>query len=157
MNPRERFLELMTENAKSNGLDDFSSRIVAILFLETEAISLEELAGKTGYCLSSISTGIKLLEKFGFIKKLKKPPSKKVYIKMENDISKLILELMKKKHETVMGRSKQLLPEIIKEYKSTKSSKKELKIIENYYEDVLRSESILTEAIAKMEKMGRKS
>jgi HTH-type transcriptional regulator, osmoprotectant uptake regulator len=154
--PREQFLELLTENAKSNGLDAFSSKIVAILFLENEAISLEELAKKTGYGLSSISTGVTLLEKLGFIKKSKIPPSKKIYVKMENDISEVILNMLKKKHEMVLLKSKERLPEIIRAYKSTKSSKEELRIIEHYYEDILRSEGILAETIAKMEKMRRK-
>jgi DNA-binding transcriptional regulator GbsR (MarR family) len=152
MNPREDFIELMTENVKVHGLDDLTARIIATLFLEPKEISLEELAEKTGYCLSSMSNGIKFMETIGFIKKFKKPPSKKVYLKMENDMSELLLNMLKKKHENVFERSKTMLPEIIKKYKSTKSSKDELRIIEHYYNDILLSENIIKELISKMEK-----
>jgi DNA-binding transcriptional regulator GbsR (MarR family) len=153
--PREEFIELMTENVKVNGLDDLSARIVAILFLEPREVSMEDLAKKTGYCLSSMSTGIKLMEKMGLITKFKKPPSKKIYLKMENDISKMLLNMLKKRHDQIIKRSKSILPGIIKKYKTTKSSREELKIIEHYYEDVLISENLINEMITKIGKMRR--
>jgi DNA-binding transcriptional regulator GbsR (MarR family) len=156
MNPRDEFIDLMTENAKTNGLDDFSAKLMAILFLEPTDISLEDVALKTGYCLSSISTGVKLLERMGFVRKIKKPPSKKVYLKMENDMCELLSAMLKKRHESVISRSKSRLPDIIKNYKSSKSSKDELKIIEHYYEDIMLSGALINDLISKMEKMRRK-
>jgi DNA-binding transcriptional regulator GbsR (MarR family) len=151
MTPREEFIELMIENIRTNGLDETTARITAVLFLETEEISLEELAQKTEYSLSSVSTSIKFMEAAGLIHKFKKPHSKKVYLKMGNDIIEIMLEMLKKKQQVIMQRSKSNLPTIISNYKKTKSSKQELKIIEKYYNDVLIGEQIIGEMIKKIE------
>lgn len=152
-NPREQFIELMIENVKANGLDETTARIAATLFIEQDAISLEELSKKTGYSLSSTSTSLKFMEVTGLVHKFKKPHSKKVYIKMQNDIIEMMLGMLKKKQQYIIERAKESLPEIINEYKKSKSSKHELKIIEKYYRDILLGEKIIGEMIRKIEKI----
>ncbi|GIU69581.1 MAG: hypothetical protein KatS3mg002_0817 [Candidatus Woesearchaeota archaeon] len=151
--PREQFIELMTENVKSNGLDDATSRIIAILFLEESEISLEELAKKSGYSLSLVSTAIKMMESFGLIHKLKKPHSKKVYVKMETDILDHTVIMLRRKQKYVVEKVKDTLPEIIANYKKFKGSKKELKIIEKYYNDTLIFDKIINDIINKINKL----
>ncbi len=151
--PREQFIELMIDNVKANGLDETTSRIVSVLFLETEEISLEELAKKTGYSLSSTSTSIKFMESAGLIHKFKKPHSKKIYLKIENNMLEIMLNMLKKKQEFIIKKSKDALPHIINEYKKTKSPKQELAIIEQYYSDVLIGEKIIGDMIKKIEKL----
>lgn len=151
--PRNQFIELMTENVKASGLDELTSRITAILFLEPEDISLEELAKKTGYSLSATSTSLKFMESAGLIQKFKKPHSKKIHIKMENDIIEMMLTMLKKKQQYIMKRAKEHLPNIINEYKKTKSSKQELKIIEKYYADVIIGDQVIGEIIKRIEKL----
>ncbi|HIH31776.1 TPA: MarR family transcriptional regulator [Candidatus Woesearchaeota archaeon] len=150
--PRDKFIELMSENVKANGLDETTSKLAAVLFLEAEEISLEELAKKSGYSLSSTSTSIKFMETTGLIHKYKRPHSKKIYLKMENDIIEVMLNMLKKKQEYIIRRSKSDLPHIISEYKKTKSSRQELNIIEKYYNDVLIGEQIIGDMIKRMEK-----
>lgn len=153
--PREKFIELMSENVKANGLDETTSKLAAVLFLETEEIGLDELAKKAGYSLSSTSTSIKFMEATGLIHKYRKPHSKRVYVKMENDIIAVMLNMLKKKQEYIIKKSKDALPQIISDYKKTKSSKQELNIIEKYYNDVLVGEHIIGDMIRKMENMKR--
>ncbi|MGV8150108.1 MAG: GbsR/MarR family transcriptional regulator [Candidatus Woesearchaeota archaeon] len=155
MTPREQFIEFMTDSMKLNGLNELSSRILATLFLETENISLEEVADKTGYSLSSISTSIAFMEQAGLIQKYKKPHSKKIYLKIENDMIELLLSMLKRKQERTVKRSKEVLPSIIDAYKKTKSSKKEQQIIEKYYQDILLTEGIIDDLIVKIEKIRR--
>ena len=63
------------------------------------------------------------------------------------------LDITRKKYEKVILPTKQELPSIIKRYKNGKSekSKQELKIIENYYKEVLISESIMKKLIQMLE------
>lgn len=156
-NPKEQFIELMIENVKASGLDETTARITATLFIEQDDISLEELAKKTGYSLSSTSTSLKFMEAAGLVHKFKKPHSKKVYIKMENNIMETMLSMLKKKQQYIIGHAKENLPGIISEYKKTKSSKHELKIIEKYYRDILLAEQIIEDMIKKIEKARRKT
>ena len=117
LSPKQEFIELMTDNFKTNGLSELTSKITGILYSESGEVSLEELAKRTGYCLSAISTEIKVLEGIGIIRRMKKPGSRKVYLFMDKDIMSKSLELMQKKYEHVILKSKSLLPGIIKRYK----------------------------------------
>lgn len=153
--PREEFLELMTENIRANGFDELSSKIVAVLFLEPDEISLEDLAHKTGYSLSGVSTSLKFMEAAGLVHKHKKPNSKKVYMHMEKSIIDLLLNMMKKKHDDIIVKSRDALPSIIEHYKRSKSSRQELRIVENYYKDVLLGDKLIHEFIDKIERLRR--
>ncbi|MBU4492961.1 MAG: winged helix-turn-helix transcriptional regulator [Nanoarchaeota archaeon] len=151
--PKQEFIDLMTENCKVNGLDELSSRIIALLYAEPNELSLNDIAKRTGYSLSAICTAMKFIERIGLIKRLKKPKSRKVYFYMEKGMIMFSLDIIRRKYERVILPTKQELPSIIKRYKNEKSknSKQELKIIENYYKEVLASEDIMRKLIQMLE------
>ena len=151
--PKQEFIDLMIDNCKVDGLDELSSKIVALLYAEPNEISLEEIAKKTKYSLSAICTATKLIERIGLIKRIKKPKSRKVYFYIEKDMIMFSLDITRRKYEKVILPTKQKLPSIIKRYKREKSenSKKELKIIENYYKEMLVSENIMKKLIQMLE------
>lgn len=153
--PKEEFIELMTENCRTNGLDEVSCKIIALLYIEPNELSLEELAERTKYSLSAVCTAAKLIERMGLIKKIKKPKSKKVYFYMEKGMTMFSLNLIRRKYEGVIIPTKQKLPLIIKKYKNGKSekSKQELKIIKNYYKEVLAAEHIMEKLIQMLEEI----
>jgi len=72
--------------ASAIGYSEVHGRIIAVLLVEQEPLSIQEISKKTGYSLSSISSSLDLLEIFGMIKKIKKPADKKLYVKLEGDI-----------------------------------------------------------------------
>lgn len=158
MNPKEEFIELMTEDCRTNGLDEVSCKIIALLYIEPNELSLEELAERTKYSLSAVCTAAKLIERIGLIKRIRKPGSKKAYFYMKKDMSVFSLDLMKRKYEKIIIPTKQKLPSIIERYKKEKSerSRQELKIIENYYKEVLVSEEIIKNIIEMVNKMRNK-
>jgi len=154
--PKNAFIELIAENSKVNGLDELSSKLIGILFIEPEEIALDELARRTGYSLSAVSTALKFIERAGIVKRSKKPKSRKVYFYMEKDTLAMSLQIVRRKYEKILLPSKQKLPKIIEKYKqeSTKESEEELKIVENYYKEVLFFEQILKEFIETFEQYG---
>ncbi len=156
--PREEFIELMTENCRMNGLDELSSELIAILYAEPGEISLEELSKRTHYSLSAVCTAAKLIERIGLIKRTRKPGSRKAYFYMEKDLTVFSLDLMKKKYEKIIIPTKQKLPSIIEKYKKEKSekSRQELRIVENYYKEVLASEEIIKNIIEIVNKVRSK-
>lgn len=151
--PKNEFIELMTENSKVNGLDELSSRIIGILFIEPEEIALDELAKRTEYSLSAVSTAMKFIERAGIVKRSKKPKSRKVYFYMEKDILAMWIQLLRRKYENIILPSKYKLPKIIEKYKLEKSdnSEEELRIVENYYKQVLLSERLIKDSINTLE------
>ena len=156
--PKEEFIHLMTENCKVNGLDELSSEIIAILYAEPREISLEELSKKTGYSLSAVCTATKLIERIDLIKRIRKTGSRKAYFYIEKEMIVFSLDLMKRKYEKIIILTKQKLPLIINKYKKEKSesSRQELKIIENYYKEVLLSEEIVKNIIKMVNKIRNK-
>ena len=154
--PKNEFIELIAENSKGRGLDELSSKIIGILFIEPEEVALDELANRTGYSLSAVSTALKFIERAGIVKRTKKPKSRKVYFYMGKDMLAISLQIMKRKYERIILPSKQKLPKIIEKYKqeSTKESGEELGIVENYYKEVLFFEQILKEFIETFEQYG---
>ncbi|MCP3684895.1 MAG: winged helix-turn-helix transcriptional regulator [bacterium] len=128
---------------------------MAHLFIEPKEISLEDLAKRTGYSLSAVSTAMKFLERAGIVKRMKKPKSRKTYFFMESDLMTIFTEHIKRKYEKVIIPTKQKLPAIIERYKSEKSkdSKEELKILQNYYKSVMISEKVLENMAETLDKL----
>jgi len=154
---KDEFRELIRDNVKANGMDELSSRLIAILYVSPKEISLERLAKTTGYSLSSVSTSLKMIERFGFVKRMKKPKSRKVYYYMEKDLMTMTLKILKRKYEKVIVPSKEKLPVIIERYKKLKGSeaKKEAEIAKNYYKQVAASQGMMEKMIKMIEVIHR--
>jgi len=145
MKAEKDFVELMITGQRAVGLDEISSRLIGILFIEPEPISLDELAKKTGYSTAAISTGIKFLEATGTVTRTKQPNDRKVYFFMEKDLFKQFYVHFKKAYECKLVYYLDNLPGIIKQMKTEKKTKedtKKLKISEDYYNQLKKMESL---------------
>jgi DNA-binding transcriptional regulator GbsR (MarR family) len=150
MNPKEEFIELMADNSKVNGLDELTSCIIAHLYASPKELSLEEIAKRTKYSLSAVSTAMKFLERIGMVRRVRKQGSRKAFFYMEKNLMNYAIELLEKKYERIIMKSKHVLPGIIARYKSRKlgaEEKKELKVIENYYHQLLFGEKLMEKAL----------
>ena len=149
---KAEFIELLTECGKAKGFDELSSKLWSILYVEPKELSLDELSKRTGYSLSAVSTAMKFMERAQIIKRIKKPQSRKAYFYIEKDILNSFLQLLKRHYNTILLPSKQKLPKIINRYKQSKESKEELKIVQNYYDQIISYEKIVDKTIGLIEK-----
>jgi len=140
---KEQFIELLAELQRDKGLDELTSRVIGILFIEPREVALEELSERTGYCLSAVCTSMKMLVRTGIIRRVKKPGSRKVYFFLEKDILAIFRQSMKTM-EGSMSLLKTRLPQIIEKYRTEKSesSRNELRVVEEYYTDVVAMEGL---------------
>ena len=132
------------------GMDILTSKISSIIYIEPEPVSLDELAKRTGYSLSSISNKIKKLSLFMPIIKSRKPGSKKIFVSMEKEMFKVLKAQLQKSREIEIVPVKNKLPGIIKDFKNqvkTEKDKKKLKIIEQYYKDVSKFDKIMNKCL----------
>ena len=146
----KEIMEHFIETGRIQGADESFLKIFAVLYLEPEEMTMEELARKTGYSLASISNKIKFLESGGVIKKTHKPGSKRIYLYMEKDFLSIMKKQLTIKQERVIGLSKQRLPEIIKKYAGkikTDKEKKKMRILEEHYKQVQKAEKIIPQII----------
>ncbi|MDP2750829.1 MAG: hypothetical protein Q8O89_08415, partial [Nanoarchaeota archaeon] len=140
------FIEIYKKIGENTLQDDLLMTIYAIVYLEPEEISLNEIATKTGYSLASISNKAKILESMDIIKKGKKPGSKKIYLSMEKNMFEVIKNALFVKETKVIATLKEKLPELIKKYKDkTKSDrdKKKIKILEDYNNQMIKLEKLI--------------
>ncbi|MFO7710482.1 MAG: hypothetical protein R6V53_01830 [Candidatus Woesearchaeota archaeon] len=135
------------------GLDALSGRIFLTLFLAPDEIALEDLAKKTGYSLSSVSTKMRFFEQTDLAKKTRKPGSKKVYFSMDMDITELIRHKLQLSLDREISPLKRKLPEIIKKHKpiilasKDESQKQKLQTLEKMVRDVKHVEAVLKKTL----------
>jgi DNA-binding transcriptional regulator GbsR (MarR family) len=135
--PKEEFKEVIYESCKALGLEDFPSRLLSVLQSETEEISLGELSEMTGYSLSGLSTTLKGMEERQMVKRFKKPKSRKVYVKVDKDITTFFIALQKKRYEQSIRPSLEKIPGIIEKYEKIEEFEEEVAIIKDYYAQIL--------------------
>jgi DNA-binding transcriptional regulator GbsR (MarR family) len=69
-------VEACSKSAKRNGWGDAMGLIRGILFLESEPMSLDELAEKTGYSKTTLRSNLNSLENFGLVTRVVSPLGK---------------------------------------------------------------------------------
>ncbi len=97
--------------ASTLGYSEVHGMIISSLLVENKPLSLDDIAKKTGYSLSSISISLDLLELVGIIRKMKNTGDRKIYVKLEGDLleslrTAFILKLKKEILKTKMEMSK---------------------------------------------------
>lgn len=82
----KKVIETFAGVASALGYSDLHGRILAVLLVENQPVSLQEIAHKTNYSLSTISLSIDFLEILGVIKKVKRNSDRKVYVRLDADL-----------------------------------------------------------------------
>lgn len=88
----EKILADFANVASSIGYSDLHGKIIGVLLVENEPISLQDLSKRVGYSSSMISLSLDFLELLGVVKKIKKSGDRKLYIQFQGDL----LECLKK-------------------------------------------------------------
>lgn len=127
-------------------LGPITTKIVSLLYLQPNEVAMEDISKKTGYSLASISNKMKFLENAGMVERVKKPGSKKVFFYMEKNILKININKFEKIIINYIEPAKNSLPELISKYKKkakTNIDKEKLKIIEDYYNQLIEFEKLI--------------
>jgi DNA-binding transcriptional regulator GbsR (MarR family) len=138
-NLEKDFMQLSVDIGNSMGLDSLSSNIIAMLYLESEPISMEELSEKTGYSKTSIYNKLKTFENMCMIKKIKKAGSKKALFYIEKNIPQILNKKIEVMHQKKLLPLKERIPKIIEKYQNKKLNKEEerkLEILKSYNKQI---------------------
>ena len=152
---RKEFEDLVYQGMKTYGLDELSSRLLAILHAEPDELTLDELSTITGYSFSAVSAAMKLLSGVGLVDKTKKAGSKKLYFSVQRDMLTLTIDALKAKNNCMVVPALKDLPDIIERCKNNRSEESErtLRIIEQYYQQMLALDLIFKNVIEFTEKL----
>ncbi|USH00837.1 MarR family transcriptional regulator [Thermococcus argininiproducens] len=114
----ERAKKIMMDHfantARRFGLSELYGYIYGVLFFEDEPLSLGEIAERTGYSLSHVSTALKLLENLGLVKRIKKPGDKRAYYTAIKNIREWRKEAYYKKIEEDVRQTRESLLRALK-------------------------------------------
>ncbi len=147
------FMEKMCQMA---GLDQLSSKIIALVYISPEDVAMDEIARETGYSLASISLKVTMLAQFGIISKTRKPNSKKYYVHMEKNFIDATIDQLVRKQQTQLSYAKSELPGIIEKFRErakTDDDKRKLLVVEEYYGQVMRFDSVIVDMIDMLKKI----
>ncbi|WP_340818238.1 hypothetical protein [Methanolobus sp. WCC4] len=142
----KKIIDIGHEIFKGYGVDDSTARILSILNFESDEISMEELAERTGYSRASISLKIKNIEHFWSIKRITKPGSRKTYLSMEKNLLDAFALQIRNGYETELNIAKRKIAPLIDEYKDnavTQEQKVKLETYEMYLVEINKFEELI--------------
>lgn len=151
----QEFTEFFQQMAKNKGIDELTSKLMALLYLEPGELSMDELAEKTGYSLASMSNKLKALEGIGMVRRHSRPGSKKCYFTMPKKLFEMMKQHFIKTQNLNIKLAKEKLPGLISRYDgkiNTKKGQEQMNIIKSYYEDVKQFGELLDKIMGIIEK-----
>jgi len=151
------FCEFFGKTGQVYGMDSLCTGIIGTLYLETGDIAMGDIAKRTGYSLASISNKMKSLETMGIVQRVHKPGTKKAFFKMEKDLFKLNQSKLQAVLNNSIVYAKEELPQIINRHKHGAKGEdaKRIKIIENYYNQIIQFEEVMKKFITGLEKISK--
>ena len=142
---KKEFENLVYRGINAQGLDELSSKLLALLYSEPNLLTLEELSEKTNYSLYAESATMKMLTGMHIVEKTKRGGSKKLYFSIQRDMMKMTLTQLKAQDELMVTPAIEKLPPIIERCKKSEEdgSEEMLQILEQYYQQMMALDKIL--------------
>lgn len=142
---QDRFIERIGNMCSKFGLNHFIAQLYALLYLNNEPLSLDDLTQRLKVSKGNVSINIRELERWGAVRKIWIKGSRKDFYQAESDVKKVFLSkvkygiqkrisevsgILEEFNNTVSSASAKLTPEerkIIKGYKDRLKKIEELK------------------------------
>jgi HTH-type transcriptional regulator, osmoprotectant uptake regulator len=147
------FMGFMKDVHAGMGFDENIADILALIYIEPEVMSLEEVAHKAGCSIASVSMKTKLMEEMGILLRFRKPGSKKVYYRMEKNIARLVRTRLVAVHTRKILPSKRYIPRLLARYRKLPQRdqvRKRIAILIDYTRQIGRVEKALALAISSL-------
>jgi len=142
----KKIIDVGHEIFKGYGVDDVTAQILSILNFESNEISMEQLAQRTGYSLASISLKIKNIEQFWSIKRIHKPGSRKTFLYMEKNLLDAFAIQIRNGFETELDIAKNKITPLIEDYRKYANSEEQkikLHTYEKYLSEINQFEELI--------------
>jgi len=146
---KREFVEKYIKLWKSFGFNETIGRIYGELFFAEKPLTMEEIAKRTGYSVSTVCNAMSIIEQLMDVKKFKKPGSKRVYFQCEHNLLISLDKIVKKawrsevkymlsmlrEAEEKLSNEKTEKAKMYKEYIST--MRKDYEMIDSFLEAVI--------------------
>lgn len=92
---RERVIDALARSADVYGMKQSYGRLYGTLYFAEEPLSLDELAERSGYAKSTVSTVMSTLRRFHMVRRMSMPgEGKRAFFEAERDLWKITRELL---------------------------------------------------------------
>lgn len=152
----EEFINFFSNVGKNLGMDELPMRVFSIMYMEPDDMTMDDIATKTGYSIPSISNTMKFLEGMRIVHRNKKPGSRKIYFSVERNLAKMNINKLEATNETMVQPTKLYFPEILKHKPKDNKSKEKLKILKDYYDQMIEFEGLLEKWRKDLEELAKK-
>ena len=154
----EDMIRLFESIGSSYGFDPLSTKIFALLYMEPGELTLQQLAERTGYSLSMVSTRMKPLESFGWVERVKRKGSRKVHFHMAKDMKTIVISNMTTALEKQVRPVKRQIPVLLERHKGLKDKdnprvKDQFRMARKLRSRMVELESLLKEYIRKVQEL----
>ncbi|RLG57162.1 MAG: hypothetical protein DRN88_03045 [Candidatus Hydrothermarchaeota archaeon] len=109
------------------GLDESVGIIFGALLFSSKPLALEEIAEISNYSVSSVCQKMKLLENLGYVRRIKKSGSKKIYYEVEYDLANMIKRFIEASLKNEIMPMISTIDEYLEKYKKLLNSTKDEK------------------------------
>lgn len=113
------FLSKINQICSKFGLNNIMAQLYALLYLQNKTMSLDEMADRLKISKGSVSVNIRVLERYGAVRKAWVKGSRRDYYEAETDISKVIMDRVK---SLVQGRLLEMEDMVESSYKALSSA-----------------------------------
>jgi DNA-binding transcriptional regulator GbsR (MarR family) len=146
------FSEFTERVGEIAGRDTLESRIIAILFLNAEDLCMDDLMKMTGYSLASVCNKVRALEKAGLITRKTKPGTKKIFLSMEKDSIRLMMQVLKHIRESQLTVVRTHLPAIIAKHKGRADPAK-ITLLERHLHQITKVDRFIEKMMLELDKV----
>lgn len=129
----QSFLELIEGNQKVFFDDVIVKKMFVVLYISKDFVALDEVASRASLSLASVSNKAKELASMGLIERVRRPGSKKIFLKVKTNFFAILSGKMAKKCE-VMEKSQKELKSFIDSQKDKSLSSEEKSQLKNLKE-----------------------
>lgn len=149
-NPEKMLEELMASITLNTHGNPLMAKIYAVIFSNPDDLALDEIAEESGYSLSSVSNIVRTLEKCEVVQRIKKPGSKKVYVRPQRDMFTMMRKKIRLMMQLNIAPIKAQMPPIIQAFKQKQKKlknkdtiKKQIAICENHLSQMIKFEKAM--------------
>ncbi len=108
-------------------MDESVGIIFGALLFSSKPLALEEIAEISNYSVSSVCQKMKLLENLGYVRRIKKRGSKKIYYEVEYDLANMIKRFIEASLKNEIMPMISTIDEYLEKYKKLLNSTKDEK------------------------------
>ena len=122
-NIRRNFIQGLGEISRFWGFSPVMGQIYGLMYLATEPTTAETIMQKLGASKGNVSINLRNLDRWGMVRKIRKPGDRKEYYEVETDFVRIFINMLTERKNRDFDRSLRTVTNCLEELKGAEKSK----------------------------------